>query len=38
MDLNVDGKSEDFAHVVVMPHVSREVIAEFLADLDERPS
>jgi len=38
MHLDIDGKSEDFAHVVVMPHVSRDVIAEFLNDLDDRPS
>ncbi len=38
MDLDIDGKSEGFAHVVVMPHVSREVLAEFLADLDDRRS
>lgn len=41
MHLNVDGHGEDFAHVVVMPHVSREVLGEFLADLEtavrERP-
>jgi histidine decarboxylase len=36
MHLEVDGKSEHFAHVVVMPHVSRDVIAEFLTDLDKR--
>lgn len=38
MDLEVGGKSEDFAHVVVMPHVSREVLTEFLTDLDDRLS
>lgn len=36
MHLEIDGKSEHFAHVVVMPHVSRDVIAEFLTDLDTR--
>lgn len=36
MHLQVDGKSEEFAHVVVMPHVSKEVIAEFLTDLNDR--
>ncbi len=34
MHLNVDNRRVNFAHVVVMPHVSRDVIDEFLADLD----
>jgi histidine decarboxylase len=38
MHLKVDNKPEDFAHVVVMPHVSREVLAEFLTDLGGRQS
>lgn len=33
MHLTIDGKAEEYAHVVVMPHVSREVLAEFLGDL-----
>jgi glutamate/tyrosine decarboxylase-like PLP-dependent enzyme len=37
MRLNVDNKPKDFAHVVVMPHVSREVLTEFLTDLEKRP-
>lgn len=36
MHLDVDGKSEEYAHVIVMPHVSREVLAEFLSDLGNR--
>ena len=32
--LEVDGHMEEFAHVVVMPHVSQEVLGEFLTDLD----
>jgi histidine decarboxylase len=36
MRLNVDGTTEDFAHVVVMPHVSQDVLTEFLTDLDNR--
>jgi histidine decarboxylase len=35
MHLKADGKSEAFAHGVVMPHVSRDVIAEFLTDLED---
>jgi histidine decarboxylase len=34
MHLNVDDKLENFAHVVVMPHVSRDVLTEFLTDLE----
>jgi len=33
MRLPVDGQSQDFAHAVMMPHVSRPVIDEFLSDL-----
>lgn len=33
MHVNIDGKPEDFAHVIVMPHVSLEVLTEFLTDL-----
>lgn len=39
MELDVDGQSERFAHVVVMPHVSRRVLDMFLEDLEHaRPS
>jgi hypothetical protein len=38
MRVEVDKRPEDFAHVVVMPHVGREVLAEFLSDLERRPS
>ena len=34
MHQEVDHQSVDFAHVVVMPHVSRSVLAEFLADVE----
>lgn len=37
MRLNVDKKAENFAHVVIMPHVSRAVLTEFLTDLETRP-
>jgi histidine decarboxylase len=36
MHLDVNNKSEEFAHAVVMPHVSRKILSEFLADLDGR--
>ena len=35
MHLNVDGKSEKYAHVVVMPHVSQAVLTDFLSDLEQ---
>ncbi len=34
MHQEVDQESVDFAHVVVMPHVSRRVLAEFLTDVE----
>ncbi len=34
MHLEFDDTSEEFAHVVVMPHVSREIVTEFLTDLE----
>jgi hypothetical protein len=33
MHLDVGNRFEEFAHVVVMPHVSRKVLGDFLADL-----
>ena len=33
MHLERDGKSELYSHVVVMPHVSRDVLTEFLDDV-----
>jgi glutamate/tyrosine decarboxylase-like PLP-dependent enzyme len=36
MQLDVDNKTEKFAHVVVMPHVSRDVLTEFLSYLGDR--
>jgi histidine decarboxylase len=38
MHLDVDSQPADFAHVVVMPHVNRDVLAEFLTDLGNRRS
>ncbi|MBT6157176.1 MAG: aminotransferase class V-fold PLP-dependent enzyme [Planctomycetaceae bacterium] len=38
MHIDIDNKPEDFAHVVVMPHVSREVLTEFLTDLENSQS
>jgi histidine decarboxylase len=37
MHLSVDDRLADYAHVVVMPHVSRGVIDQFLTDLDAGP-
>ena len=33
MHLTLQGQTQDYAHVVVMPHVNRAVLAEFMADL-----
>lgn len=33
MHLNVGNGDEEFAHAIVMPHVTRDVLAEFLSDL-----
>ena len=33
MHLEHNGRSEEFAHVVVMPHVTESVLTEFLSDL-----
>ena len=38
MHLSVDGRPGDFAHAIVMPHVSTGVLDEFLTDLEKRPS
>ncbi len=38
MHIDVNGRAEDFAHAIVMPHVSRAVLAEFLSDLEPHPS
>jgi glutamate/tyrosine decarboxylase-like PLP-dependent enzyme len=35
MKLPVNQKMEDFAHVVIMPHVTDKVLAEFLTDMDQ---
>jgi glutamate/tyrosine decarboxylase-like PLP-dependent enzyme len=35
MHLDIDGQLQDFAHAVVMPHIKKKVLDEFLSDLDE---
>jgi len=35
MHLEINHVKQDYAHVVVMPHVAREVLSEFLSDLDK---
>jgi len=35
MHLEINHVKQDYAHVVVMPHVKREVLAEFLSDLNK---
>ena len=35
MQLVQNNKRQDFAHVVVMPHVNRKVLTEFLTDLEK---
>ncbi len=35
MRLEIDHEQRDYAHVVVMPHANREVLTEFLTDLDK---
>lgn len=36
MELTFDGEKEAYAHIVVMPHVNREILDRFLSDLDAR--
>lgn len=38
MQLNIAGQTQDYAHVVVMPHVSRLVLNEFIHDLNSEHS
>lgn len=38
MQLEVDGRPESFAHIVVMPHVSQDVLNEFFTELEARPA
>ncbi len=38
MHLEIDGVTQDYAHVVVMPHVDRKLLTEFLTDLDQAAS
>jgi hypothetical protein len=33
MKLTVKGKKVDYAHAIIMPHVTRSVMDEFLEDL-----
>jgi hypothetical protein len=35
MHLEIGRQQRDYAHVVIMPHVTRTVLAEFLNDLDQ---
>ena len=35
MHLNINGERKPYAHVVVMPHVSRNILDEFLSDLEK---
>lgn len=35
MHLTVNNEKQDYAHAMVMPHVDRKVLTEFLADLDQ---
>ena len=35
MHLQSDDRVEEYAHVVVMPHATRDVLCEFLADLEK---
>ncbi|MCK5705466.1 MAG: hypothetical protein KAI29_30160, partial [Cyclobacteriaceae bacterium] len=35
MHMEANGEKQDFAHVVVMPHVTQNVLSEFLTDLEE---
>jgi hypothetical protein len=37
MYLEINHVKHDYAHVVVMPHVTQEVLSEFLSDLDKDP-
>lgn len=36
MDLTCDGKKGPYAHIVVMPHVSKEILDRFLAEMGSR--
>ncbi len=38
MHLETEGGKQEYAHVVVMPHVDRKVLTEFLTDLDQAVS
>ena len=35
MRLETDQQKQDYAHVMVMPHVDRRVLTEFLTDLEQ---
>lgn len=37
MHLEINNEKQEFAHVVVMPHVNRNVLSEFLTDLGKNP-
>ncbi len=34
MKLDLDGENQDFAHVVIMPHVNKKILSEFLTDIE----
>jgi histidine decarboxylase len=35
MQLEINQKKQDYAHVVVMPHVTQDVLTEFLTDIEK---
>jgi len=35
MQVDTDGALQDFAHVVIMPHVTKQVLDEFLSELED---
>ncbi len=35
MHLTIDREPQDYAHVIVMPHVTQEVMNEFLIDIEQ---
>jgi hypothetical protein len=35
MHLEINHEKQDYAHVVVMPHANRNILTEFLTDLDK---
>jgi hypothetical protein len=35
MHLEINHQKQDYAHVVLMPHANRQILTEFLADLEK---